>query len=100
MPHEQLWQLAKHADWRQMPVEYAMLAIGAFVVAVILRRSMRNSKRIQTIENQLSKMQNQLSKMQNEIAALLQIQTALITSRSLPATPAPPEDPESAKSPG
>jgi hypothetical protein len=94
MSYDQLWQIATHTDWRQMPVEYAVLAIGAFVVATVLRRSiMRIWKRIESIENQLCKMQN-------EVATLLQIQAALISSRSLPVTPAASEDPESAKSPG
>jgi hypothetical protein len=94
MSYDQLWQIATHTDWRQMPVEYAVLAIGAFVVATVLRRSiMRIWKRIESIENQLYKMQN-------EVATLLQIQAALISSRSLPVTPAATEDPESAKSPG
>jgi hypothetical protein len=94
MPYDQLWQVAMHADWRQTPVEYAVLAIAAFVVATVIRRSTKRIwKRIESIENRLSKMQN-------EIATLLQIQAALISSRSLPATPAPPADPESAKSPG
>jgi hypothetical protein len=94
MSYDQLWQIATHTDWRQMPVEYAVLAIGAFVVATVLRRSiMRIWKRIESIENQLCKMQN-------EVATLLQIQAALISSRSLPVTPAATEDPESAKSPG
>jgi hypothetical protein len=86
--------MAMHADWRQVPVAYVVLAIGALAVAMILRRSiMRIWKRVETIENQVSKMQN-------EIATLLQIQAALISSRSHPTTPAPREDPESAKSPG
>jgi hypothetical protein len=94
MSYDHLWQIVVRADWRQMPVEYAVQAIGVFVVVTILRRSMmRIWKRITLIENQLSKMKN-------EIAAVLQIQSALISSRSLPVTPAPPEDPESAKSPG
>jgi hypothetical protein len=94
MSYDHLWQIAIRADWRQMPVEYAVLAIGVFVVVTILRRSIKRIwKRIKLIENQLSKMKD-------EIATLLQIQAALINSRSLPATPAPPEDPESAKSPG
>ena len=76
MLYDQLRDIAMHADGRQMTVEYAALAISAFAVAAVLtRRRMRIGKRIQAIENQLSKMQN-------EIAALLQVQAALITRLS------------------
>ena len=73
MLYDQLREIAMYADWRQLTVGSAALAIGACVVAAGLMSSkMRIKKRMQTIETQLSQMQN-------EIAALLQVQAALIT---------------------
>ncbi len=73
MLYDQLREIAMHADWRQLTVEYAALAIGAFMVAAALISSRtRIRKRMQAIETKLSQMQN-------EIAALLQVQAALIT---------------------
>ncbi len=73
MLYDQLREIAMQADWRQLTVEYAALAIVAFMVAAgLISSRMRIRKRIQAIETQLSHMQN-------EIAALLQVQTALIT---------------------
>ncbi len=73
MLYDQLREIAMQADWRQLTVGSAALAIGACMVAAGLMSSkMRIKKRMQAIETQLSHMQN-------EIAALLQVQAALIT---------------------
>jgi hypothetical protein len=73
MLYDQLREIAMYADWRQLPVGSAALAIGACMVAVgLISSRMRIKKRMQTIETQLGHMQN-------EIAALLQVQAALIT---------------------
>jgi hypothetical protein len=73
MLYDQLREIAMHADWRQLTIGSAALAIGACMVMVGLVSSrMRIKKRMQTIETQLAQMQA-------EIAALLQVQAALIT---------------------
>jgi hypothetical protein len=73
MLYDQLHEIAVHADLRQMTGEAAALVIGAIVlVAVVMRRRRRIWTRIEALESQLAHMQN-------EIAALLQVQTALIT---------------------
>ena len=73
MLYDQLREIAMYADWRQLTVGSAALAIGACMVVVgLISSRMRIKKRIETIETQISQMQN-------EIAALLQVQAALIT---------------------
>jgi hypothetical protein len=73
MLYDQLREIAMHADWRQLTVEYAAVAIGAFMVAAgLISSRMRIRKRMDAIETQLGHMQN-------KIAALLQVQAALIT---------------------
>jgi hypothetical protein len=73
MLYDQLREIALDADWRQLTLGSAALAIGAVIVAAGLMSSkMRIKKRVQTIEAQLSQVQN-------EVAALLQVQAALIT---------------------
>jgi hypothetical protein len=77
MLYDQLRELAMHADWRQLTVGSAALAVGACMVAAgLIASKMRIKKRMQAIETQLSQMQN-------EIAALLQVQTALITKLNI-----------------
>ena len=73
MQYDRLWELVERVDWRLITPEYIALAIGAFVIAMVLMRSrMRIWKRIETIEIRLSKVQS-------EIATILQVQAALIT---------------------
>jgi hypothetical protein len=73
MLYDKLWEIAVRADWRLITPEYIALAIGAFVVVVVLTRSrMRIWKRMETIETRISKMQN-------EVTTILQVQAALIT---------------------
>ena len=77
MLYDKLWEIAVRADWRLITPEYIALAIGAFVVVVVLTRSrMRIWKRMQTIETQLSKMQD-------EISTVLRVQAALITKLNI-----------------
>jgi hypothetical protein len=50
---------------RLMSVEYEVLAVGGFVVAVVLiRNGIRKRKRIRRIETQLEKMQKEISLLQ------------------------------------
>jgi hypothetical protein len=73
MLYDQLREIAMLADWRQLTVGSAVLAVGAcMVVAGLMSSKMRIKKRMRTIETQLGQMQS-------EIATLLQVQTALIT---------------------
>ena len=78
MPYDKLWEFVVRADWRLITPEdeYIAFAIGALVVAAILIRSRkRTRKRIDTIETRLSKLQS-------EVAAILQVQSALITKQN------------------
>jgi Lipopolysaccharide assembly protein A domain len=62
MIYDKLWEILERADWRLMIVEYKALAIGAFVVAVVLIwNRIRWSRRIRRIENQLKKMEKKIS---------------------------------------
>ena len=62
MIYDKLWEIVERADWRLMIVEYKALAIGAFVVAVVLIwNRIRWSARIRRIENQLKKMEKKIS---------------------------------------
>jgi hypothetical protein len=72
MLYDQLTEIATHADWHQLTLGSAALAIGACLVAVgLISSRMRIKKRMQAIETQIGQIQN-------EIAALLQVQAALI----------------------
>jgi hypothetical protein len=62
MLYDKLWDIAGHADWRLMSVEYEALAAGGFVVAaVLIWNGIRKRKRIRRIETQLEKMQKEIS---------------------------------------
>jgi hypothetical protein len=62
MIYDKLWEILERADWRLMIVEYKALAIGAFVVAIVLIwNRIRWSRRIRRIENQLKKMEKKIS---------------------------------------
>jgi hypothetical protein len=65
MLYDKLWDIAVHADWRLMSVEYDALAVGGFVVAAILIwNGIRRRKRIRRIETQLEKMQKEIGVLQ------------------------------------
>ena len=61
MLYDKLWDIAVRADWRLMSVEYKALAVGAFVVAVVLIwnaiRIRKRMRRIETVENRYSKIE-------------------------------------------
>lgn len=62
MIYDKLWEIVERTDWGLMIVEYKALAIGAFVVAVVLIwNRIRWSRRIRRIENQLKKMEKKIS---------------------------------------
>ena len=65
MLYDKLWDIAVRADWRLMSVEYKALAVGAFVVAVVLIwNAIRIRKRMRRIETQLQKMQKEINQLQ------------------------------------
>jgi hypothetical protein len=72
MSYDKLWDAVVRADWYAMAFA---LAISSFVVAAVLTwNTIRIWKHIATIETQLNEMRK-------EITTILQVQTALITTR-------------------
>jgi hypothetical protein len=65
MLYDRLWDIAVRADWRLMSVEYEVLAVAGFVVAVVLVwNGTRMRRRMRKIETQLQKMQKEISLLQ------------------------------------
>jgi len=77
--YEKLWEIAERADWRLVTVEYKALAVGAFVVAVVLiRNRIRFWKRMRRIETQLRKMEKKIDILElQESGRLMRLMTEL-----------------------
>src|SRR5215470_10908239 len=60
--YDRLWEIMARADWRLMTAEYKALAVGAFVVAVVLMWSrIRFWRRMLRIETQLRNVERKVN---------------------------------------